>query len=109
MKDERYGYIKSLIESHNITRLDQWFPVVPKTKLAKDATLGIDRFNTLISNVGQFTISEMHALAELLDVKYEVIHKMILDQFIQEQEEKNVKVKEPGRNKTSLNKNHKEV
>lgn len=103
MKDERYGYIKSLIEAHNITRLDQWFPVIPKTKLAKDARLGVDRFNTLISNVGQFSIAEMHALAELLDVKYEVIHKMILDQFMQEQEEKIEKGKEPG-NKRSITK-----
>jgi hypothetical protein len=96
MKDERYGYIKSLIEGQNITRLDQWFPVIPKTKLAKDARLGIDRFNTLISNVGQFSIAEMHALAELLDVPYEVIHKMILDQYLQEQGVKKEKSKEPG-------------
>jgi hypothetical protein len=85
MKDERYDYIKSLIEGHKISKLEQWFPVIPKTKLAKDAGLGIDRFNTLINNIGLFSISEMHALAELLGVNYEVIHKMILEQYHENQ------------------------
>jgi hypothetical protein len=94
MKDERYDYIKPLIEGGKISRLEQWFPIIPKTKLAKDAGIGIDRFNTLINNIGLFSISEMQALAELLMVNYEVIHKMIFDQYREEQ-----KAKKTGINK----------
>ena len=89
MTDERYLAIKTLIETNQIKKIQQCFPIVPKTVIAKDANINAGRFNTCISDVGQFSIAELFALSRLFGIDYEVMHKLIFQQFQEELVDKN--------------------
>jgi hypothetical protein len=81
MQDERYLAIRTLIVTNQIKRIEQCFPIVSKTVIAKDAKINPGRFNTCISDVGQFSIAEMFALSKLFGIDYEVMHKFIFQEF----------------------------
>jgi hypothetical protein len=86
MRDERYQFLRSLIKTGEIKRLDQFFPIVPKTIMARDAKIHPERFNNLINDVGRFSIAEMHALAELIDVEYDTLNNLLNQQYQKDRE-----------------------
>ena len=79
--DRRYEHAKHAIQNREITVFRKIFEYVPKTVMAKDLRIRIDRFNILINNVRKFKISQAHQIAKVIGVDRRAIISLILEQY----------------------------
>jgi hypothetical protein len=86
MNDDKqlYRIAKKLIETGEINRLEDLFPVVSKTTIARDLKLRPAKFNEYINNTGLFSLYEIEALANLIGIDYNTMYNIILQQYFQQ-------------------------
>ena len=68
-KDARYTTVKNLISGGYIKTLREMFPTIPKSVLAKDLGISLDRFTNMINDVERFSVKTVFRIAALLEVE----------------------------------------
>jgi hypothetical protein len=77
-RDHRYDLIKPMIESGKILSFNDIFKYIPKTVVAKDLGKKVDRFNTLMSRVEEFMLSDLFIIAGFFEIDEDDIIKLIM-------------------------------
>jgi hypothetical protein len=93
IKEYEYGIVKTMIEAGKINRLEDIFPIVPKTTIARDLKIRPANFNEYIDNIGLFTINEIEALAGFIGIEYDVLYNILIQQHRFQKEAKKKEVK----------------
>ena len=88
IREYEYGIVQTMIEAGKIKRLEDIFPIVPKTTIARDLKIRPANFNEYIDNVGLFTINKIEELASLIGVEYDVLYNIIIQQHRRQKEAK---------------------
>ena len=68
-KDSRYKIIKPMFSDGEIKSFAQIFEYIPKTVVANDLGLNVNRFSQSIKNVENLRIRDILQLADLLNLK----------------------------------------
>ena len=69
MKDNRYIPAGKLIRVNETKSFKEIFYILPKTTVAKDIGMKVDRFSEKMEDPGLFTVNELLKIATLLDVE----------------------------------------
>jgi len=77
-RDDRYDVIKPMVESGQLVSFNQIFKYIPKTIVAKDLGKKVDRFNVLMSHVGEFTLKELFRIGQYCKIDDWTILKLIM-------------------------------
>lgn len=77
-RDHRYDLIKPMIASGKIQSFNDIFKYIPKTVVAKDLGKKVDRFNTLMSRVEEFMLSDLFIIAGFFELEEDDIVKLIM-------------------------------
>ncbi len=77
-RDHRYDLIKPMIESGKIVSFNDIFKYIPKTVVAKDLGKKVDRFNTLMSRVEEFMLSDLFIIATFFEIDEDDIVKLVM-------------------------------
>ena len=87
-KEYEYRVVKTMVEAGQINRLEDIFPIVSKTTLARDLKIRPAKFNEYIDDISLFTLQEIDALAALIGVPFDVIYNILIQQYRQQKEAK---------------------
>src|ERR1700684_3688191 len=77
-RDHRYDLIKPMIESGKILSFNDIFKYIPKTVVAKDLGKKVDRFNTLMSRVEEFMLSDLFIIAGFFEIDEDDILRLVM-------------------------------
>jgi len=77
-RDHRYDLIKPMIESGKILSFNDIFKYIPKTVVAKDLGKKVDRFNTLMSRVEEFMLSDLFIIAGFFEIDEDDIVRLVM-------------------------------
>jgi len=94
-RDHRYDLIKPMIESGKILSFNDIFKYIPKTVVAKDLGKKVDRFNTLMSRVEEFMLSDLSIIATFFEIDEDDIIKLIMIDYKKNKEDIRMSVKFP--------------
>ena len=81
-KDSRYTTIRIQVESNNLKNIADILDYIPASILAQDLPLKPTRLNKIFANPAQFTMHEMHLLAELIDCDFKRIFHLLSDEVV---------------------------
>jgi hypothetical protein len=87
-KDKRYTTVKNLILGGYIKTLIEIFDTLPKSVLAKDLGISLDRFTKMINEVERFSVKNLFRIAALLEVDEKAILELIYNQHQQDKKTK---------------------
>lgn len=104
--DGRYMAIKTLVETGKITMFEEIFYTFPKTKLAKDIGWHSERMEDFISGVDIMKVETMDKIADLFDLDYSLVSKIVHTQYVQKIKGRPKKTKKA--NKTNKRKKDKD-
>jgi hypothetical protein len=94
-RDHRYDLIKPMIESGKILSFNDIFKYIPKTVVAKDLGKKVDRFNTLMSRVEEFMLSDLFIIAGFFEIDEDDIIKLIMIDYKRNKKDIRMSVKSP--------------
>ncbi len=77
-RDDRYDTIKPMVDSGAIVSFNQCFKYIPKTIVAKDLGKKVDRFNTLMNKVEEFTLEDLFIIASFFKITEDQILDLIM-------------------------------
>lgn len=80
-KDRRYNTVKNLILGGYIKTLIEIFDTLPKSVVAKDLGISLDRFTKMINDVERFSVRNLFRIAALLEVDEKSILNLVYNQF----------------------------
>lgn len=80
-RDHRYDLIKPMIENGKILTFNDIFKYIPKTVVAKDLGKKVDRFNTLMSRVEEFILSDLFIIAGFFEIDEEVMLRLVMNDY----------------------------
>jgi hypothetical protein len=80
VKDKRHKTVKILIEGGHVTDFATIFDHIPKTTVADELGIHFNRFNNIISKVGDMRISDLYLLSGYFEVEPEVMFRLINNQ-----------------------------
>ncbi len=80
-KDPRYKTIRLLLAAGQLESFADIFNYIPKTKVANDLGLNVNRFSLSIENVENFRIRDIYELARLCDLPARDIFELIDKQY----------------------------
>lgn len=80
-KDERYITVRNLILGGYIKAFNEMFPTIPKSVMAKDVGISIDRFDKMRADMTRFNIGKLFEIAALLEVSEIAILNLVHNQF----------------------------
>lgn len=87
-KDKRYKTINHLITGGHIKTLIEIFDTLPKSVLAKDLGISLDRFTKMINDVERFSVRNLVRIANLIEVDELKIFTLIHNQIIENRKKK---------------------
>ncbi len=70
-----------MVETGKIICFNDIFRYIPKTVVAKDLGKKVDRFNTLMSRVEDFTLKDLFIMAGFFDIDEEVIVRLVMNDY----------------------------
>jgi hypothetical protein len=79
-KDRRYKTINQLISSGHIKTLVELFDTIPKSVVARDLGVSLDRFTKMIHEVERFSIKNLFKLAVLIEIDELLILELVYKQ-----------------------------
>ena len=94
-RDHRYDLIKPMVETGKIMFFNDIFKYIPKTVVAKDLGKKVDRFNTLMSRVEEFMLSDLFIIATFFEIDEDDIIKLIMIDYKKNKEDIRMSVKFP--------------
>jgi hypothetical protein len=77
-KDNRYMRLKQLILHGDIHTLAEIFEIVPKTTVARDMKISLDRFDRKVKEIERFSLREFFKLTALLEVDEIAVFKLFV-------------------------------
>ena len=77
-RDHRYDLIKPMVETGKIMFFNDIFKYIPKTVVAKDLGKKVDRFNTLMSRVEEFMLSDLFIIAGFFEIDEDDIVRLVM-------------------------------
>jgi hypothetical protein len=80
-RDYRYDLIKPMIAIGKIKSFNDIFKYIPKTVVAKDLGKKVDRFNTLMSRVEEFVLSDLFILAGFFELDEDDIVNLVMIEY----------------------------
>lgn len=80
-KDKRYKSVNSLISGGYVKTLIEIFDTIPKSVVAKDLGVSLDRFTKMINDVERFGIRNLFRMAQLIEVDEIMILNLIYHQY----------------------------
>jgi hypothetical protein len=90
-RDHRYDLIKPMIANGKIESFNDIFKYIPKTVVAKDLGKKVDRFNTLMSNVEEFMLSDLFIIATFFEIDEDDIVRLIMIDYKRNKNDNNNK------------------
>jgi hypothetical protein len=81
-RDARYDLIKPMYETGKIASFNDIFKYIPKTVVAKDLGKKVDRFNSLMSRVEEFSLEDLFTMARFFDLGEWDILKLIMCEYM---------------------------
>jgi hypothetical protein len=76
-----------MIESGKILSFNDIFKYIPKTVVAKDLGKKVDRFNTLMSRVEEFMLSDLFIIAGFFEIDEDDIIRLIMIDYKRNKED----------------------
>jgi len=80
-KDKRYISVKNLISGGYVKTLAEIFDTIPKSVVAKDLGISLDRFTIMINDVERFNVRKLFRMAQLIEVDEIMILNLIYQQY----------------------------
>ena len=80
-KDRRYKTINQLISAGQLKTLIEIFDTLPKSVVAKDLGISLDRFTKMINDVERFGVRNLFRIAALIEVDEILILNLVYHQF----------------------------
>ncbi len=77
-KDQRYKTLKVMIDTGNISALEDIFNIIPKTVVAADLGINYSRFLTRLTKPAEFTLDELMRLATFIEIDSKTIIHLVL-------------------------------
>lgn len=87
-KDKRYKTVCHLISDGHIKTLIEIFDTIPKSVVAKDLGISLDRFSKMINDVERFNVRKLFQMAQLIEIDELEILKLIYQQHSVERKAK---------------------
>lgn len=84
MKDTRYLHVGKLIRLKEFATMKQVVEYLPKTVLARDIGVKVDRMSDKLQDVREFSVNELCKIADLFEVGLDEIFALVLTQYQQE-------------------------
>ncbi len=78
IRDKRYGVLKVMIETGNISSFPEIFTVVPRSVIASDLGINYNRFLEKLKNLQDFTFRDILTLASFLNIDNQILVNIIL-------------------------------
>lgn len=95
--DERYSMVAMLIRAGGIGTLEKLFKLLPKTTMAKDMGINVNRLTNCLLNPYHFTLKDITSMAGLLGIDRRILMNMFMDHLeMREKEWKKYLDKEPA-------------
>jgi hypothetical protein len=90
-KDRRYKTINQLISTGQLKTLGEIFDTLPKSVVAKDLGISLDRFNKMINDVERFGVRNLFRIAALIEVDEILILNLVYHQYLADKKGKRKK------------------
>jgi hypothetical protein len=87
-KDRRYKTINQLISGGHLKTLAEIFDTLPKSVVAKDLGVSLDRFTKMINEVERFSVRNLFRMAALIEVDEILILNLVYHQHQAEKKNK---------------------
>lgn len=87
-RDQRYKYVKFLLDKGEIKCFNEIFDTLPKTVLAKDMGFKIVRLNKLLSRPARFTLQDIFIMASFFEIDKFVMLHFVFEQYLLNKNEK---------------------
>jgi len=75
-----------MVDAGKIEVFTDIFKFIPKTKVATDLGKKVDRFNELMSHVGQFKLDEIAFIGNLFDISADDINALWMKEYHMQKE-----------------------
>ena len=82
MKDRRYGAVKKLISTKQLSVFRDIFEIVPKSVVARDLGMNNRRLERLIQRVEDFVLKDLFKFADFLEIDRMDIIEMVYAQYL---------------------------
>jgi hypothetical protein len=90
-KDRRYKTVYHLISGGHVKTLIEIFDSIPKSVIAKDLGISLDRFTKMINDVERFGIRNLFRMARLIEVDEILILNLVYHQYLADKKGKRKK------------------
>lgn len=80
-KDKRYKTVYHLISGGHVKTLIEIFDSIPKSVVAKDLGISLDRFTKMINEVDRFSVRNLFRMATLIEVDELMILNLVYHQY----------------------------
>ena len=89
-KDPRYKTIQKLILADSLKSFRELFEleIIPKSVVARDLGISLDRFDKMIADVGRFNAGKLFRLAGLIEVEEKQVMNLICNQYLLDKKKK---------------------
>jgi hypothetical protein len=87
-RDQRYKYVKFLLDKGEIKSFNEIFDTLPKTVLAKDMGFKMVRLNKLLSRPARFTLRDIFIMASFFEIDKFVMLRVVFEQYLLNKREK---------------------
>jgi len=85
-RDPRFQAVQSMHKTGGLKSFNDIFLLVPKTVIANKMGKKVDRFNELMSDVGEFTLDEIAFVASLFDISVNDMVQLWLKEYSMQKE-----------------------
>ena len=72
-RDHRYDLVVSMYEKGRVRSFNDIFKYIPKSIVAKDLGMKVDRFNKLMNRVKKFTFEDMELIADFCEMEFDIM------------------------------------
>jgi hypothetical protein len=81
-KDRRYTTVKNLISGGYLKTFIEIFDTIPKSVIAKDLGISLDRFTAMMNDVERFSVRNLLLIADLLEIDGKLVLDLVYNQYL---------------------------